>query len=30
MAMVWVYAGSEPDRQIVESGYCSGELAWPS
>ncbi len=30
MAMVWVYAGSEPDRQIVEAGYCSGELAWPS
>ena len=29
MAMVWVYAGSEPDRQIVEAGYCSGELVWP-
>jgi quercetin dioxygenase-like cupin family protein len=29
MAMVWVYAGSEPDRRIVDSGYCSGELAWP-
>jgi mannose-6-phosphate isomerase-like protein (cupin superfamily) len=30
MAMVWVYAGNEPDRQIVEAGYCSGELAWPT
>jgi len=29
MAMIWVYAGSEPDRRIVESRYCSGELAWP-
>jgi quercetin dioxygenase-like cupin family protein len=29
MAMVWVYAGNEPDRQIVEADYCSGELAWP-
>jgi quercetin dioxygenase-like cupin family protein len=29
MAMVWVYAGSEPDRRIVLSTYCSGELAWP-
>lgn len=29
MAMVWVYAGSEPDRRIVDSQYCSGESAWP-
>jgi len=29
MNMVWVYAGREPDRRIVESQYCSGELAWP-
>lgn len=29
MAMVWVYAGSEPDRQIVGLDYCSGKLAWP-
>jgi len=29
MEMVWVYAGSEPDRRIVDSQYCSGELAWP-
>jgi quercetin dioxygenase-like cupin family protein len=28
MAMVWVYAGDEPDRRIVQSEYCSGELAW--
>jgi quercetin dioxygenase-like cupin family protein len=29
MAMIWVYAGPEPDRQIVDNGYCSGALAWP-
>jgi quercetin dioxygenase-like cupin family protein len=29
MAMIWVYAGGEPDRQIVENGYCSGTLSWP-
>jgi putative monooxygenase len=29
MCMVWVYAGDEPDRRIVQAGYCSGELAWP-
>jgi putative monooxygenase len=29
MAMVWVYAGNEPDRRIVTTGYCSGGLAWP-
>lgn len=29
MAMVWVYAGSEPDRRMVNSQYCSGDLAWP-
>jgi len=29
MEMVWVYAGSEPDRRIVSSAYCSGEIAWP-
>jgi quercetin dioxygenase-like cupin family protein len=28
MAMVWVYAGDEPDRRVVQSEYCSGELAW--
>lgn len=30
MEMVWVYAGSEPDRQIIDAGYCSGDLAWPA
>jgi putative monooxygenase len=29
MAMVWVYAGSEPERTLVESSYCDGTLAWP-
>jgi quercetin dioxygenase-like cupin family protein len=29
MAMIWVYAGSEPDRRIVQSKYCSGLLVWP-
>jgi putative monooxygenase len=29
MEMVWVYAGSEPDRRMVESKYCSGEMVWP-
>jgi quercetin dioxygenase-like cupin family protein len=29
MAMIWVYAGDEPDRLIVDNGYCSGAMAWP-
>jgi quercetin dioxygenase-like cupin family protein len=29
MAMIWVYAGDEPDRRIVRSEYCSGEFVWP-
>jgi quercetin dioxygenase-like cupin family protein len=29
MAMVWVYAGSEPERTIVDAAYCSGSLFWP-
>lgn len=29
MAMIWVYAGSEPERTIVEAGYCDGSLCWP-
>jgi quercetin dioxygenase-like cupin family protein len=28
MAMLWVYAGDEPDRRILDAGYCSGALAW--
>jgi quercetin dioxygenase-like cupin family protein len=29
MAMIWVYAGGEPDRLIVNSDYCSGVMVWP-
>ena len=29
MAMIWVYAGDEPDRTLVEPGYCSGSMNWP-
>ena len=29
MAMIWVYAGDEPDRVIVDNGYCSGVTTWP-
>lgn len=29
MAMIWVYAGSEPDRRLVHASYCTGEWAWP-
>ena len=29
MAMIWVYAGDEPDRLIVNSDYCSGVMVWP-
>jgi quercetin dioxygenase-like cupin family protein len=29
MAMIWVYAGTEPERTIVEASYCSGEAVWP-
>lgn len=28
MAMVWVYAGEEPARTIVDTGYCTGCLDW--
>jgi quercetin dioxygenase-like cupin family protein len=28
MAMIWVYAGSEPERTLVEAGYCDGTLPW--
>lgn len=30
MQMVWVYAGSEPDRMLVKPEFCSGALAWPT
>jgi quercetin dioxygenase-like cupin family protein len=26
MAMIWVYAGDEPDRVLVDPGYCEGGL----
>ena len=29
MAMIWVYAGDEPDRTLIDAGYCSGSIAWP-
>jgi quercetin dioxygenase-like cupin family protein len=29
MAMIWVYAGSEPERTLVAPEYCAGTLAWP-
>jgi quercetin dioxygenase-like cupin family protein len=29
MAMVWVYAGSEPDRKLVSASYCDGTIPWP-
>lgn len=29
MAMIWVYAGSEPERTLLDPGYCSGALVWP-
>ena len=29
MAMIWVYASSEPERTLLEPGYCDGGLAWP-
>jgi len=30
MAMVWVYAGSEPERTLVSPEYCEGSLVWPA
>lgn len=29
MAMIWVYAGDEPGRTLIDAGYCSGTLVWP-
>jgi putative monooxygenase len=28
MAMIWVYAGSEPERTLVSVGYCDGGVRW--
>jgi mannose-6-phosphate isomerase-like protein (cupin superfamily) len=30
MEMLWVYAGDEPDRTLVDNRYCSGLLPWPT
>lgn len=27
MAMIWVYAGDEPERTLVDAGYCEGTIA---
>ena len=29
MAMIWVYAGDEPERTLVEPGWCDGTVVWP-
>lgn len=29
MAMIWVYAGSEPERTLVDTSLCNGNLVWP-
>lgn len=28
MAMVWVYAGDEPERTLLDPGYCDGSIPW--
>jgi mannose-6-phosphate isomerase-like protein (cupin superfamily) len=28
MAMIWVYAGNEPERTLVSSEYCDGTWEW--
>jgi len=28
MAMLWVYAGCEPERTILDVRYCEGSLSW--
>jgi len=28
MEMLWVYAGDEPDRTIVDNRHCAGTLSW--
>lgn len=30
MAMIWVYAGDEPDRVLVEPEFCDGTVPWPA
>jgi quercetin dioxygenase-like cupin family protein len=29
MAMIWVYAGTEPERTLLDPAYCDGTLSWP-
>ena len=29
MAMIWVYAGDEPERTLLEPGICDGSIKWP-
>ena len=29
MAMIWVYAGGEPERTLVDPEYCDGTFPWP-
>lgn len=29
MAMIWVYASSEPERTLLESAHCDGTSDWP-
>jgi quercetin dioxygenase-like cupin family protein len=28
MAMLWVYGGDEPTRELVDQGYCDGTRVW--
>jgi quercetin dioxygenase-like cupin family protein len=28
MAMIWIYAGDEPDRTLVDPGYCEGRIPY--
>jgi mannose-6-phosphate isomerase-like protein (cupin superfamily) len=28
MAMIWVYAGDEPERTVVDAGACDGSCDW--
>jgi uncharacterized cupin superfamily protein len=28
MAMIWVYAGSEPQRTLVNARFCNGDWQW--
>lgn len=30
MAMIWVYAGNEPERTVMSPEYCDGTRVWPN